>query len=79
MEREQRAGREGKAKGRKGILSRGTGISENMEAPDFPGSPVVKNPPCVAGDMGSIPGQGTKIPQASEKLSLQVAATEPAN
>ena len=25
---------------------------------------VVKNPPCNAGDMGSIPGQGTKIPCA---------------
>ena len=25
---------------------------------DFPGVPVVKNPPANAGDMGSIPGQG---------------------
>ena len=25
---------------------------------DFLGSPVVKNPPCNAGHMGSIPGQG---------------------
>ena len=24
---------------------------------DFPGGPVVKNPPSNAGDMGSIPGQ----------------------
>ena len=32
---------------------------------DFPGGPVVKNPPCHAGDAGSIPGQGTKIPHAS--------------
>ena len=23
---------------------------------DFPGGPVVKNPPCNAGNMGSIPG-----------------------
>ena len=30
---------------------------------DFPGGPVVKNSPSNAGDMGSIPGQGTKIPQ----------------
>ena len=22
---------------------------------DFPGGPVVKNPPCNAGDMGSVP------------------------
>ena len=30
----------------------------------FPGGPVVKNLPCNAGDAGSIPGQGTKIPRA---------------
>ena len=29
---------------------------------DFPGGPVVKNPPSNAGDVGSVPGQGTKIP-----------------
>ena len=28
---------------------------------DFPGSPVVKNIPCDAGDLGSIPGWGTQI------------------
>ena len=28
---------------------------------DFPGGPVVKNPPSNAGDAGLIPGQGTKI------------------
>ena len=32
---------------------------------DFPGSPVVKTSPSNAGGAGSIPGQGTKIPQAS--------------
>ena len=36
---------------------------------DFPGDPVVKNPPCDARDMGSIPGQRTKIPHAEEQLS----------
>ena len=36
---------------------------------DFPGGPVVKNAPCNAGDMGSIPGQGTKIPHAERQLS----------
>ena len=25
---------------------------------DFPGDPVVKNPPAAAGDTGSIPGPG---------------------
>ena len=28
----------------------------------FPGGPEVKNLPCNAGDAGSIPNQGTKIP-----------------
>ena len=28
------------------------------------GGPVIKNLPCNAGDVGSIPGRGTKIPHA---------------
>ena len=32
---------------------------------DFPGCPVVKSPPSNVGDVGSIPGQGTKIPRAA--------------
>ena len=36
---------------------------------DFPGGPVVKNPLYSAGDRGSIPGQGTKIPHAEGQLS----------
>ena len=35
---------------------------------DFSGGPVVKNPPPGAGDVGSIPGQGTKIPHATGQL-----------
>ena len=35
---------------------------------DFPGGPVVKNPPANAGNMGSIPGPGTKIPRALGQL-----------
>ena len=31
---------------------------------DFPGGLVVKNLPSDAGDTGSIPGRGSKIPQA---------------
>ena len=42
------------------------------------GGPVVKNPPCNAGDVGSIPGQGTKIPNAMKEPSPQAATTEPA-
>ena len=29
-----------------------------------------KNLPCSAGDVGSIPGQGTKIPRATGQLGL---------
>ena len=36
---------------------------------NFPGGPVVKNPPCSAGNMGSIPGGETKIPYAVEQLN----------
>ena len=36
---------------------------------DFPGGPVVMNLPCNAGNGGSIPGRGTKIPRAVEQLS----------
>ena len=42
---------------------------------DFPGGPGVKNPPSNAGDVGSIPGGGTKIPHAGGQLSLR--AVEP--
>ena len=44
---------------------------------DFPGSPVVKNPTCNAGDAGSIPDQGTKIPHDMEQQSPHATATEP--
>ena len=43
---------------------------------DFPGGPVSKNPPCNAGDVGSISGLGTKIPHTTEQLSPRVTATE---
>ena len=44
---------------------------------------MVKNLPCKAGDVGSIPGWGTKIPPAIEQLSpcalqlLSLHALEP--
>ena len=44
---------------------------------DFPGGPVVKNLPSNAGDMGSMPGWGTKIPHAMERLSLYAITREP--
>ena len=46
---------------------------------DFPGGPVIKNPPSNAVDLGSIPGQGTKIPHASGQVSLHAATTKPAH
>ena len=36
-----------------------------MKCRDFPGGPVVKTSPSYAGDLGSISGQGAKIPHAS--------------
>ena len=38
---------------------------------------MVKNPSGNAGDLGPIPGQGTKILHAVEQLSLLAATTEP--
>ena len=43
---------------------------------DFPGGPLIKNPPSNAGDVGSIPGQGTKIPHAVGQQSPHTATTE---
>ena len=49
-----------------------------MEILGFPGGPVVKNPPCNVGDVGLIPGQGTKIPHAVGQLSPHAATRESA-
>ena len=40
-----------------------------MYLKDFPGGPVVKNPPSNAGDMSLISGWETKISHASEQQS----------
>ena len=45
---------------------------------DFPGGPVIKNPPCNAGDSSSILGRGSKIPRAKEHLNPGAATTGPA-
>ena len=39
---------------------------------DFPGGPVFKNLPCDAGDAGSIPSGGVKIPHAAEHISPHI-------
>ena len=46
------------------------GSSKETLLGDFPGGPVVKNPPANVRDEGLIPGQGTKIPHAMGQLSL---------
>ena len=38
---------------------------------------MVKNPPSNAGDVGSMPGGGTKIPHAVGQLSPCATTTEP--
>ena len=43
---------------------------------DFPGGPVVMYLPSNSGDMGFIPGWGTKISQAVEQLSPQAEPTQ---
>ena len=48
-----------------------------MGGGDFLGGPVVKNPPSNAGDAGSTPGQGTKIPHTAGQLSPRATTTEP--
>ena len=44
---------------------------------DFPGGPVVKNPPCTVGDMSSIPDGGTKILHAPEQQSPSTTVPKP--
>ena len=43
---------------------------------DLPNGPVVKNLPSNAGDSGSIPGQGTKIPHVVGQLSPHTTTRE---
>ena len=43
----------------------------------FPGGPGVENPSRNAGDVGSTPGRGTKIPHASGQLSPCATTGEP--
>ena len=52
-----------------GYRSAGYSFKILIFAQDFPGGPVVKNLPSSVGDVGSIAGRGTKIPQAAEQLS----------
>ena len=38
---------------------------------------MVKNSTCKAGDVGLIPGPGTKIPQVAGQLNLSDTTTDP--
>ena len=49
----------------------------NWKQRAFPGGPGVENPPCNAGGLDSIPGQGTKIQYAAEQPSQHSATAEP--
>ena len=42
----------------------------------FPGGPMVKNLSCSAGDLDSMPGQGTETPHGSEQPSLCTTTRE---
>ena len=46
---------------------------------NFPGGPMVKNPPSSAEDSGSIPDWGTKIPYAMGQFSPCATTTEHTN
>ena len=37
---------------------------------------MIKNPSSIAGDMGSISGQGTQTPRAAGQLSLRATTGE---
>ena len=60
-----------------GDLRANSFFSLNSTPWDFLGGPVVKNLPCNAGDAGSTPGRGTKIPHAVEQLSPDAVTPEP--
>ena len=47
-------------------------VQNSKTSRDFHGGPLVKNPPCSARDVGSIPGRGIKILQAVGLLSPQL-------
>ena len=51
-------------------------VREKIQARDFPDGSVVQNPPSSAGNSGLTPGWGTKVPPATEQLSLHDLATE---
>ena len=61
------------------VLSKGATqcCGQEVGHPDFPGGPMVKNLPRNAGDVGLIPGWGTKILHLLDQLSLHTTISEP--
>ena len=55
----------------------GPQVIKNSHGGDFPGGPMAKSPSCNAGDAGSIPGLGTRIPHAAGQLSPCATPREP--
>ena len=46
-------------------------MDKEKEPGEFPGGPVVRTPDLTAEDPGSVPGWGTKIPQAEQQGQKQ--------
>ena len=51
-------------------------IQFKLSIQDFPGGPVVKNPPSNTGGEGSIPGQRIKIPCCSGATKILGVGTK---
>ena len=48
------------------MVGAGPALGSKVERRDFPGDPVVKNPPANAGNRGSMPGPGrSHMPQSN--------------
>jgi len=51
-------------------------VRQQMNGWDFPDGPVIKNPCSNSGDMGLIPGWGTKIPYTTGQVSPHTTTRE---
>ena len=56
-----------------------TFYSDHTVTWDFPGGEVVKNPPPNAGDLGSIPGQGTRSHMHAATKNSHTTTKKPAS
>ena len=52
-------------------------VHQKKQSWDFPDNPVFKSLPSNAGDTGSIPDQGTKIPHVAGQLSPHATMKDP--